>query len=106
MPEERKRRKDAVYYEFYLYNCADYLIKYAGKTYAYQTVIMREATRLCGKTQAVFSLYRELHKTTKCLDIHGVRAICLDDFNAEHNLCLVHMFADKGKSCLTMLDSI
>lgn len=100
MPKERKRRKDAVQYEFDLYNCKDYLIKDGNKTYVFQSVIAREATKLCGKTRPVSSLYRDLHRAKSAKEIYGVRAICLEDFNNEGLLCTVHMYPEKGEGVL------
>ena len=89
MPKERKRRKDAVSYKFKLYGlatCTIYL-KDREKVYIYEAVIMREARKVAGHTQALFSLYRDLHKTASATTIYGMRAICFEDFNAENHLC-------------------
>ena len=106
MSKQRKRRRDAVEYHFDLYGCSDYLMKVDGKTYAYESVIVREARKVAGYTQPVYSLYRDLHKSASGKDIHGVRAICLDDFNAEVHLCSVSMYADEGKNVLHMTDEL
>jgi len=89
MSKERKRRKDAVGYKFKLYGlatCTIYL-KDPKKVYIYEAVIMREAKKVAGHTQALYSLYRDLHKTESATTIYGMRAICFDDFNAENHLC-------------------
>ncbi len=106
MNNQRKRRKDAVKYEFDLYGCKDYFIKVDGKTYVYESVVVREARKVAGYTQPVYSLYRDLHKSASGKDIHGVRAICLSDFNAEVHLCSVNMYADEGKNVLHMTDEL
>ena len=84
---ERKRRKDAVGYKFKLYGLATCLIKVEKKYYVYETVITREAMKVAGHTQALYSLYRDLHRTESAKTIFGIRAICFDDFNAENHLC-------------------
>jgi hypothetical protein len=106
MSQIRKRRKDAVSYQFDLYGCSDYLMKVDGKVYAYESVIVREARKVAGYTQPTYSLYRDLHKSASSKEIHGVRAICLEDFNAEEHLCTVHMYTDEGKNALLMTDEI
>lgn len=106
MPKERKRRKDAVSYQFDLFGCTDYLMKVDGKIYAYESVIVREARKIAGYTQPVYSLYRDLHKSACGKEIHGVRAICLEDFNAESHLCKVNMYTEKGKNALLMNDEL
>jgi len=106
MSKERKRRKDAVGYQFDLYGCADYLMKIDGKVYAYESVIVREARKVAGYTQPVYSLYRDLHKSASGKDIHGVRAICIEEFNKEGHLCSVNMYAKEGKNALLMEDEL
>lgn len=106
MSQIRKRRKDAVGYHFDLYGCGDYLMEVDGKVYVYESVIVREARKVAGYTQPVYSLYRDLHKSASSKDIHGVRAICLDDFNAEVHLCTVNMYVDEGKNVLSMTDEL
>jgi len=89
MSQIRKRRKDAVSYKFKLYGlatCTIYL-KDREKVYIYEAVIMREAKKVAGRTQALFSLYRDMHKTASATTIYGMRAICFEDFNAENHLC-------------------
>ena len=89
MSKERKRRKDAVGYKFKLYGLATCTI-YLGdpkKVYIYEAVIMREAKKVAGHSQALYSLYRDLHKTTSATTIFGMRAICFENFNAENHLC-------------------
>jgi hypothetical protein len=89
MSKERKRRKDAVGYKFKLYGLAACTI-YLGspkKVYIYEAVIMREAKKVAGHSQALYSLYRDLHKTTSATTIFGMRAICFENFNAENHLC-------------------
>lgn len=89
MSKERKRRKDAVGYKFKLYGLATCTIYFSDrkKVYIYEAVIMREAKKVAGHTQALYSLYRDLHKTASATTIYGMRAICFDDFNAENHLC-------------------
>lgn len=92
MSKERKRRKDAVGYKFKLYGLATCTIHLSdkdrkAKNYIYEAVIMREAKKVAGHTQALYSLYRDLHKTESATTIFGMRAICFDDFNAENHLC-------------------
>lgn len=89
MSKERKRRKDAVGYKFKLYGLATCTIyvKDREKVYIYEAVIMREAKKVAGHTQALYSLYRDLHKTASATTIYGMRAICFEDFNAENHLC-------------------
>ena len=89
MSKERKRRKDAVGYKFKLYGLATCTIYFSDpkKVYIYEAVIMREAKKVAGHTQALYSLYRDLHKTASATTIFGMRAICFDDFNAENHLC-------------------
>lgn len=89
MSKERKRRKDAVGYKFKLYGlaaCTIYL-KDREKVYIYEAVIMREAKKVAGHTQALYSLYRDLHRTESATTIYGMRAICIDDYNYEDHLC-------------------
>jgi hypothetical protein len=89
MLKERKRRRDAVGYKFKLYGlatCTIYL-RDREKSYIYEAVIMREARKVAGHTQALFSLYRDLHKTASATTIYGMRAICFEDFNTENHLC-------------------
>lgn len=106
MSQTRKRRKDAVSYQFDLFGCADYLMKVDGKVYAYESVIVREARKVAGYAQPTYSLYRDLHKSACAKDIHGVRAICIEDFNKEGHLCSVRMFAEEGKNALTMEEEL
>lgn len=87
MNKQRKRRKDAVGYKFKLYGLATCLIKVEKKYYVYETVITREAMKVAGHTQALYSLYRDLHRTTSAKTIFGMRAICFEDFNTENHLC-------------------
>ena len=90
MSKERKRRKDAVGYKFKLYGLATCIIYFSDepkKVYIYEAVVMREAKKVAGHSQALYSLYRDLHKTTSATTIYGMRAICFDDFNAENHLC-------------------
>ena len=89
MSQTRKRRKDAVGYKFKLYGLATCTIYFSDrkKIYIYEAVIMREAKKVAGHTQALYSLYRDLHKTASALTIYGMRAICFEDFNAENHLC-------------------
>lgn len=89
MVKERKRRKDAVGYKFKLYGLATCTIYLSDpkKIYIYEAVIMREAKKVAGRTQALFSLYRDIHKSQSATTIFGMRAICADDFNAENHLC-------------------
>ena len=89
MTKERKRRKDAVGYKFKLYGLAACTIYISDreKIYIYEAVIMREAKKVAGRSQALFSLYRDVHKSHSATTIYGMRAICADDFNAENHLC-------------------
>lgn len=89
MSKERKRRKDAVGYKFKLYglDACTFCIKERKKVCIYEAVIMREAKKVAGHTQALYSLYRDLHKTASAITVYGMRAICFDDFNAENHLC-------------------
>lgn len=90
MSQTRKRRKDAVGYKFKLYGLATSTIYFSDepkRVYIYEAVIMREAKKVAGHTQALYSLYRDLHKTASATTIYGMRAICFDDFNAENHLC-------------------
>jgi hypothetical protein len=89
MNKQRKRRRDAVGYKFKLYGLAACTIYVSdgGKSYIYEAVIMREAKKVAGHTQALYSLYRDLHKTASATVLFGMRAICFDDFNAENHLC-------------------
>lgn len=89
MNRQRKRRRDAVGYKFKLYGlaaCTIYL-KDRKKIYVYEAVITREAKKVAGRTQALFSLYRDLHRTESAVTIYGMRAISIDDYNAEDHLC-------------------
>lgn len=106
MLKARKRRANAVGYQYNLYGCADYLFKSEGKTYIYEPVLMREAKKLAGKSQALFSLYRDLHKSTSCKIIYGVRAVCADDFNHENFLCKIKVSAEAGTNALFMEDNL
>lgn len=94
MTKERKRRRDAVGYKFKLFGCAAYLIKLDGKYYMYEAVIMREAKKAAGRSQALFSLYRDIHKAQSSTIIYGMRAICFDDFNNECHLCELEIHAE------------
>lgn len=89
MNRQRKRRRDAVGYKFKLYGLATCTICVSDpkKVYIYEAVITREAKRVAGHTQALYSLYRDLHRTTSAKTIFGMRAICFEDFNAENHLC-------------------
>ncbi len=89
MSQTRKRRKDAVGYKFKLYGLATCTIYFSDskKVYIYEAVLTREAKKVAGHTQALYSLYRDLHKTASATTIYGMRAICFDDFNAENHLC-------------------
>jgi hypothetical protein len=92
MTKERKRRKDAVGYKFKLYGLATCTIHLSdkdmrAKNYIYEAVIMREAKKVTGRSQALFSLYRDIHKSQSATTVFGMRAICADDFNAENHLC-------------------
>lgn len=89
MSKERKRRKDAVGYKFKLYGLATCTIYVSDreKCYLYEAVIMREAKKAAGHTQALYSLYRDLHRSVSATTIYGMRAICFEDFNAENHLC-------------------
>lgn len=102
MSNQRKRRKDAVKYEFDLYGCKDYFIKVAGKTYVYESVVVREAKKVFGNkyTQPIYSLYRDLQRTASAKDIYGLRAVCLEDFNSEGHLCSIRMFEEEGHSVM------
>lgn len=94
MSNARKRRKDAVGYKFKLFGCATYLIKMEEKYYIYEAVIMREAKKAAGHTQALYSLYRDLHRSNSGLTVFGMRAICFDKFNAENHLCKLEIHAE------------
>ena len=89
MSKERKRRKDAVGYKFKLYGLATCTIYLSDpkKVYIYEAVIMREAKKVAGHAQALYSLYRDLHRTESAMTIYGMRAICIDDYNHEDHLC-------------------
>jgi hypothetical protein len=104
MTKERKRRKDAVGYKFKLYGLATCTIYLSDrqKIYIYEAVIMREAKKVAGRTQALFSLYRDIHKSQSATTIYGMRAICIDDFNAENHLCKleIHQEGFDTDSCV------
>lgn len=107
MGKTRKRRTDAVQWTFHFYGCADYVMKVKGKSYVYDTVLSRLAKQVAGENTApVFSLYRELHRTACAMDIHGVRAICIEDFNAEGRNCTINVFTEEGKNCLMFEEEI
>ena len=106
MPNAKKRRIDAVRYQFNLFGCADYIMNVDGKDYVYKTVIIREAKKVVGLTQPLYSLYRDLNKTCSTKDIHGVIAVCVEDFNAEGHLCCIQINAEEGKSSLFVEDEI
>lgn len=106
MPNLKKRRAGAVKYQFNLYGFADYIMKVDNKEYVYKTVLVREAKRVVGLTQPLYSLYRDLNKAAGTKDIHGVCAVCVNDFNMEGHLCSVKVFAEEGKSSLFMEDEI
>lgn len=86
MSKMRKHRADGVSYKFRLFGCATYLIKLEGKFYIYEAVLMREAKKASAYTQALYSLYRDIHKTASARVVFGLRAICFDDFNKEGHL--------------------
>lgn len=102
----RKRRADATFYEFKFFDCGDIIIEKDGKTYVYETVLVRRARNLAGYAQPVYSLYRDLHKTASAKVIYGVRAICVEDFNAEGYCCKVSISKSKGKDALFIEDEL
>ena len=104
MDKTRKRRRDAVRYDFYFFDCPDCLIKQGKKTYVYEAVIVRLAKKLVNYAQPVYSLYRDLHRCGSFKYIYGMRAICLEDFNAENMCCTVHVSAEPGKDVLMLED--
>ena len=103
---ERKRRADAVEYTFNFYGCKDVIMTVNKKVYVYEPVLMNMAKRISGYTQPVYSLYRDLHKSKSGIDIHGVRAICVDDFNEEGFLCKIKVSTAEGTNALFMEDDI
>lgn len=102
----RKRRVDAKFYEFQFFDCGDIVIEKDGKTYVYETVLIRRAKNLTGYEQPVYSLYRDLHKSTSAKMIYGVRAICIEDFNKEGFCCRVKVRKEKGKDALFIEDEL
>lgn len=96
MSKQRKRRAGAVSYHFKLYGCGDYLFEVDGKTYAYEALIMKRAKQISGYEQPVFSLYRDLHNCVSAREVRGLRAICIEDFNAEGKCCRIEMLRSKG----------
>lgn len=102
----RKRRVDAKFYEFQFFDCENIVIEKDGKTYVYETVLIRRAKNLTGYEQPVYSLYRDLHKSTSAKVIYGVRAICIEDFNKEGFCCKVKVYKEKGKDALFIEDEL
>lgn len=102
----RKRRTDAKFYEFQFFDCKDIVIEKDGKTYVYETVLIRRAKNLTGYEQPVYSLYRDLHKSRSARVIYGVRAICIEDFNAEGFCCKVTVSKSRGKDALFIEDDL
>lgn len=102
----RKRRTDAKGYTFQFFDCKDIVIEKDGKTYVYETVLIRRAKNLTGYEQPVYSLYRDLHKSTSAKVIYGVRAICIEDFNNEGFCCKVEIYTTKGKDALFIEDEL
>lgn len=93
----RKRRADATEYLFKFYNCATVEINVSGKPYLFLPVVMAKAKALAPYEQALFSLYRDLSKSASVKTIYGIKAVCLDDFNAEGHCCKVQIFLGDGK---------
>lgn len=94
MAKMRKHRTDGVAYKFRLFGCATYLIKIEGKYYIYEAVLMREAKKASAYTQALYSLYRDIHRTASAMEVFGLRAICFDDFNKEGHLVSLEVHAE------------
>ena len=103
---EKKRRRDAVRYSFQFFGCKDVIMDIDGKRYVYEPVLMRLAKTVSNYTQPTYSLYRDLHKAESARDIHGVRAICVEDFNKENFLCKVTVSVGKGKNALFIEENL
>lgn len=103
---EKKRRKDAVSYTFQFFDCKDVMMSIDGKIYVYEPVLMRLAKTVSDYAQPTFSLYRDLHKAQSARDIHGVRAICVEDFNKENFLCKVQVYKSPGKNALMLEENM
>ena len=103
---EKKRRKDAVGYMFKFFGCKDVVMNIDGKVYVYEPVLMRLAKTVANYTQPTYSLYRDLHRAQSARDIHGVRAICVEDFNNENFLCKISVSEAKGLNVLCIEDSL
>lgn len=103
---EKKRRKDAVSYTFQFFGCKDVMMSIDGKTYVYEPVLMRLAKTVANYTQPTYSLYRDLHKAASARDIHGVRAVCIEDFNDENFLCKINVSEAEGANALFIEDSL
>lgn len=97
MLNERKRREGAVAYTFDFYGCAPLIQMIDGKTYVYEAVLTKLAKNISGYTQPTYSLYRDLHRAESARDIRGMRAVCIEDFNAENFLCKINLHVEKGK---------
>lgn len=103
---EKKRRKDAVSYTFMFFGCKDVMMNVDGKVYVYEPVLMRLAKTVSNYGQPTFSLYRDLHRAVSARDIHGVRAICVEDFNKENFLCKISISEAEGANVLYMEESL
>ena len=106
MGNTRKRRAGAKEYVFNYYGCKDVIIKEGKKIYVYETILIEKAKKLLGYTQPVYSLYRDLHKSSSAKLIYGIRAICAEDFNNEGFLCKVNVNTAEGTDGLFMEDEL
>lgn len=103
---EKKRRKGSLSCEFKFFGCKDVMMNIDGKVYVYEPVLMRLAKTVSNYTQPTYSLYRDLHKAVSARDIHGVRAICVEDFNSENFLCKISISEAEGTNALFIEDSL